>query len=264
MIDKAEIMKFNEFHEFEIFKIDNYEGSIGPLESRYLIVHFKPLAEIEYKLDLILYYTDEINTSQMKITIIGKGYHPLKGINTIDSTLFSKMPNSIVCKYFNNQMIQKCGFSLEDLNFGTINKPKHKTFILYNFSEDNSLNFDFNEPNFLIKDELQIIPNKGQLEPGKYTIIKCILSPNEGANSNYEGDILVKIAWNIKSHKLLSHNINILPASMTSGKFKKKNLLESIGNISSSNFNISNNPLNIGGGIVSRSYLKTKKYLVAV
>ena len=56
MIDKEEIMKFNEFHEFEIFKIDNYEGSIGPLESRYLIVHFKPLAEIEYKLDLNLYY----------------------------------------------------------------------------------------------------------------------------------------------------------------------------------------------------------------
>ena len=252
MIDKAEIVKFNEFHEFEIFKIENYEGSIGPGESRYLIVHFKPLAEIEYKLDLDLYYTDEINTSQMKITIIGKGYHPLKVVNTVDSASFSKMPNSIVCKYFNNQMIQKCGFSLEDLNFGVINKPKHKTFILYNFSEDNSLNFDFNEPNFLIKDELQIIPNKGQLDPGKYKIIKCILSPNEGTNNDYEGDILVRIAWNIKSNKLLNNNINILPAPMTSGKLKNKNLLESIGNVSSSNFNIINNPINIGGGSVSR------------
>ena len=252
MIDKAEIVKFNEFHEFEIFKVENYEGSIGPGESKYLIVHFKPLAEIQYKLDLNLYYTDEINTSQMQITLIGKGYHPLKAINPIESFSFSKMPNSIVCKYFNNQMIQKCGFSLEDLNFGTINKPKYKTFILYNFSEDNSLNFDFNEPNFLIKDELQIIPNKGQLDPGKYKIIKCILSPNEGTNSDYEGDILVKIAWNIKSNKLLSRNINILPEPMTSGKLKKKNLLESIGSVSSSNFNISNNPINIGGGIVSR------------
>lgn len=69
---------------------------------------------------------------------------------------------------------------------------------------------------------MQIIPNKGQLDPGKYKIIKCILSPNEGTNSDYEGDILVKIAWNIKSNKLLSRNINILPEPMTSGKLKKK------------------------------------------
>ena len=40
------------------------------MDQKYLIVHFRPLADIEYKLELTLYYTDEVNTNQMKITII--------------------------------------------------------------------------------------------------------------------------------------------------------------------------------------------------
>ena len=243
MIDKNEINKFNQLnYGFEIFKIDNYEGSIGPGESKYLIIHFRPLVNIEYKLDLNLYYTDEVNTNQMKITIIGKGYHPLKSKVPIYKSSFEKMPNAVVYKYFNNQMIQKCGISLENLDFGVINKPKNKTFILYNFSEENSYNFDFNEPGFLIKDVLQIEPNKGVVEPGKYKIIKCILSPNEDANNNYEGDVLVKIAWNPKNNKILNNNINILPSSMNLGKIdfkRKKNALDSLGSLNMLGSNIS-------------------------
>ena len=250
MIDKNEINKFNRIHNFEIFKVENYEGSIGPGESKYLIFHFRPLAEFEYKLELILYYTDEVNTSQMKITIIGKGYHPLKSKIPIYKNTFEKMPNSVVFKYYNNQMIQKCGFSLEDLDFGIMNSPKYKTFILYNFSEDNSFNFDFDEPGFLIKDLLKIQPNKGVIHPGKHSIIKCILYPNKRSNNDYEGDILVKITWNQKN-KIFNNNFNIVPNSMNLGKIelkKKKSFLDAIGNHSSKN----NNLLNLGGINISR------------
>ena len=251
MIDKNEINKFNEIHNYEIFKIDNYEGSIGPGESKYLIFHFRPLAEFEYKVDLTLYYTDEVNTSQMKISIIGKGYHPLKSKIPIYKNPYEKMPNSVVFKYFNNQMIQKCGLSLEDLDFGIINRPKNKTFILYNFSEDNSFNFDFDEPGFLIKDFLQIQPNKGVIPPGKHTIIKCILYPNKRNNNDYEGDILIKIAWNPNNNKIFNNNLNILPNSINIGKNelkKKKSFLDAIGNQSSKN----NSLLNLGGINISR------------
>ena len=256
MIDKSEISKFNAFHNgFEIFKVDNYEGTIGSGETKYLIVHFRPLADIEYKLDLTLYYTDEIKTSQMKISIIGKGYHPLKTQIPPYKNSFEKMPNSLVCNYYNNQMIQKCGLSLEALDFGIINKSKNKTFILYNFSNDNSFNFDFNEPGFLIKDEFQLQPNKGTIEPGKHKIIKCILTPDERTNSDYEGDILVKITWNPKTNKLLNNNMNILPNSMNLGKLefkKKKSVLDSLG---------SHNNLSSLGGVNISKIEKENLYL---
>ena len=247
MIDKSEITKYNQFHHgFEIFRIDNYEGTIGSGEAKYLIVHFRPLADIEYKLELTLYYTDEVNTSQKKITIIGKGYHPLKTQAPPYKNPFEKMPNSLICKYYNNQMIQKCGVSLEDLDFGVINKSKNKTFILYNYSNDNSFNFDFNEPGFLIKDDLQIQPSKGAIEPGKHKIIKCILTPDEQTNSNYEGDILVRISWNPKNNKILNNNLNILPNSMniSNASKRRKSLLDSLGSHS--------NLPNLGGVNISK------------
>ena len=254
MIDKSEIIKFNESHSgFDIFKIDNYEGTIGPGESKFLIVYFRPLTNIEYKLYLNLYYTDELKTSQIKLTLIGKGYNPLKEKIPVYKNSFEKMPKCLVYNNYNNQMIQKCGFSIEDLDFGVINRPKNKTFILYNFSNDNSFNFDFNESGFLIKDELQIIPNKGVIEPGKHKIIKCILSPDERSNSNYEGDISVKISWN-KINKLLNKNINILPNSINLGKIKKKNFSNSFRIFPSNinNMNTNSNIFNIGIPNISR------------
>jgi hypothetical protein len=250
MIDKSEVQKFNELYNgFEIFKIDNYEGTVAPGESRFLTVYFRPLSDVEYKLDLNLYYTDELNTSQIKISFKGKGYHPLKISCPEYKNPFSTMPHSLVCKNYNNQMIQKCGFSIEDLDFGVINVPKNKTFILYNFSEDNSFNFDFVEPHFLLKDEMQIIPNKGVIEAGKHKIIKCILTPNETTNCNYDGDISVKIAWNIKN-KLSNNNLNSMPTSINFGKIKKKNFLDSLGSFSINNN--SSNAFNLGNTIVSR------------
>ena len=204
MIDYNEINNFNKIHEnFDIIKLDNYEGIIGPGETKYIVVYFRPLANIDYKLNLTLNFTDDIRMSSEIITISGKGYHPLKEIKQEKIKPYKGMPNKMVCKYYNNEMIQKCGFNIEELDFGEINEPKNKSFILYNYSNKNNLSFDFVEPGFLIRDELIIQPNRGIIEAGKYKIIKCRLRPFPIFNSEYEGDILVKISWNKDNDNLI-------------------------------------------------------------
>ena len=197
MLDYQEVDKYNKIHEnFDVFKLDNYEGAIGPGETKYIIAYFRPLAPMEYKLNLVLYYTDDTKTGQETITIVGKGYHPLKYTPPERKSPYEGMPNKMICNNYNNEMIQKCGFNLEEINFGIINEPRNKAFILYNYSNKNSFNFDFVEPLFLVKDELSILPNKGTVEPGEHKVIKCILTPNNTMDSEYEGDILVKVLWN--------------------------------------------------------------------
>ena len=109
----------------------------------------------------------------------------------------------MICNFYNNEMIQKCGFNIEELNFGEINEPKYKTVILYNYSNKYPLNFDFAEPGFLVRDELKIIPNKGIIESGKYKLIKLILKPLPLFNSEYQGDILVRITWDKEGDNLI-------------------------------------------------------------
>ena len=241
IIDKTKISKYNELnHGFEIFKMDNTEGTIGPNENKYLNTYFRPLADIEYKLVLNLFYTDDVTANQINFCLKGKGYHPfLKRISNY-KTSFENMPNRLIYKYFNNYVIQKCGLSIEDLNFGIIDNKKNKTFILYNYSKDNSYNFDFNEPGFLIKDKLQIFPHKGTVEPGHHKIIKCFLSPDPDSNNNYEGDVLIKISWNQKNSNKILNNIDFSPGSANANKQNKSKR--------NTAFETSNNPIlgNIG------------------
>ena len=204
LIDYQEINNYNKIHEnFDVFKLENYEGAIGPGETKYVVAYFRPLANIEYKVNLTLNYTDDNKVSSEQITIIGKGYHPLKDVKVEINNPYKGMPNNKVCNYFNNEMIQKCGFNIEELDFGEIDTPRNKSFILYNYSNKNSFNFDFVEPGFLVKDELIIQPNRGIIEAGKYKIIKCILKPTPIFNSEYEGDILVKISWNKEGDNMI-------------------------------------------------------------
>ena len=204
MIDYSEIDKFNKIHEnFNIIKLENYEGAIGPGETKYILAYFRALAPINYKINLVIHYTDDIRESSEIITITGTGYHPLKAIQLEKINPYKGMPNKMIWNSYNNEMIQKCGFNIEELNFGEIDEPKNKSFILYNFSNKYSLNFDFAEPGFLMKDELNIQPNRGIIESGKYKIIKCILNPKPIYNSEYEGDILVRISWNKEDNNMI-------------------------------------------------------------
>ena len=218
LIEHSQIEKYNKLYEkFDIIKLENFEGAIGPGETKYIIVYFRALAEINYKFDLTLHYTDENKVFQEVITIKGKGYisemenTPKEKQDEIvknnlmvnDSPSLNLMPNKMICNFYNNEMIQKCGFNIEELNFGETNEQKYKTVILYNYSNKYPLNFDFAEPGFLIRDELKIIPSKGIIESGKYKLIKLILKPLPIFNSEYEGDILVRITWDKEGENLI-------------------------------------------------------------
>ena len=217
MIDYEEVLKYNKLYEnFDIIKLENFEGAIGPGETKYVIAYFRTLAEVKYKIDLKLQYTDETRVFEETITIQGEGYLPLKKelfiqnnskekeeFNNKEIIPLNKIPNKMIWNFYNKEMIQKCGFNIEELNFGSINDKKYKTVILYNYSNKYSFNFDFVEPGFLIRDELKVIPNKGIIDSGKYKVIKLILNPFPIFNSEYEGDILVRISWNTEENNLL-------------------------------------------------------------
>ena len=224
-IDLNEVNKFNEANDdFIIFKLENSEGSIGPGDFKYIAVFFRPLTSKEYILPLMVYYIDDNNQpsnnnnnptnnnqiiSEIPITIKGKGYHPLKFIPPKIQSPFLTMPNGRMCNTFNNEIIQKCGVSVEEIDFGECEEKKvyNKTFILYNFSNTCSLNFDFREPGFILKDEIDIKPNKDKLEPNSHILIKMILTP-KGYISEYNGEIEINITWNAEnSNKVLDKEI---------------------------------------------------------
>ena len=223
-IDLNEVNKFNEENDdFVIFKLENSEGSIGPGDFKYIAVFFRPLTSKEYILPLNVYYIDDNNQpsnsnnptnnnqiiSQIPITIKGKGYHPLKFVPPKLPSPFITMPNGRMCNTFNNEIIQKCGVSVEEIDFGECEEKKvyNKTFILYNFSNTCSLNFDFREPGFILTDEIDIKPNKDKLEPNSHILIKMILTP-KGYISEYNGEIEINITWNAEnSNKVLDKEI---------------------------------------------------------
>ena len=224
-IDLNEVNKFNEANDdFIIFKLENSEGSIGPGDFKYIAVFFRPLTSKEYILPLMVYYIDDNNQpsnnnnnptnnnqiiSEIPITIKGKGYHPLKFIPPKIQSPFLTMPNGRMCNTFNDEIIQKCGVSVEEIDFGECEEKKvyNKTFILYNFSNTCSLNFDFREPGFILKDEIDIKPNKDKLEPNSHILIKMILTP-KGYISEYNGEIEINITWNAEnSNKVLDKEI---------------------------------------------------------
>ena len=243
-IEYNEIVKYNKIYEnFDIIKLENYEGAIGPGETKYIIAYFRTLTEVNYKIDLTLHYTDETRVFEETLTIQGEGYLPEKKVILIgekpkekeplntDLIPLNKMPNKIIWNYFNKEMIQKCGFNIEELNFGTIDESRYKTVILFNYSNKYSLNYDFVEPGFLIKDELKIIPNKGVIDSGKYKVIKCILKPFPLFNSEYEGDVSVRISWNTEENNMLFPKTQ-KKKSLAPLKDLKNNLLQNSASIS--------------------------------
>jgi hypothetical protein len=109
-----------------------------------------------------------------------------------------------MCNEYEGTFIQKCGVSVEEIDFGVMEEsPVSKTFILYNFSNTNSFGFDIREPGFILKDSMIIKPNKGKLEPNSHILIKITLTP-KGYFSNYSGEIEINVTWSAEnSNKVL-------------------------------------------------------------
>ena len=215
-IDKKQIDEFNKINDnFEIFKIEQLEGNIGPSDLKYIPVFFRPLTSKDYVLNLDIGYADEAfyagkndeidvqkeegmeRMGTIPVVIKGIGYHPMKFTPPKILSPFAKMPKERVCNNFNGEIIQKCGLSIEEIDFGECEEgvSKNQTFIIYNYSQTNSFTFEFYVPGFTLKDTIEIKPNKDKLEPNSHKIIKMILTP-KGYISNYDGEIEVKITWN--------------------------------------------------------------------
>ena len=235
-IDKKQIDEFNKKNDnFQIFKIEQLEGNIGPNDLKYIPIFFSPLTSKEYNLNLNIFYADEafynskndelelFNNNKEKedgierigkipVQIKGVGYHPKKFKPPKLLSPFAKMPKERICNSFNGEIIQKCGLSIEEIDFGECEEgvPKNQTFIIYNYSKTNSFNFEFYVPGFILKDNIEIKPNKDKLEPNTHKIIKMILTP-KGYISNYDGEIEVKINWN----KNENNNNNIIDPKLT-------------------------------------------------
>jgi len=206
-INENEIKTYNTKNDdFPIFKIDNLEGPLGPSEVTYVIGSFRPLTNKEYRVVVPIEYSDgNYGVIEDKIILSGFGYNPMSmGIPNIKS-IFYEMPKARQFNYFENIIIQKCGVSLEEIDFGSMedSKSSSHTFILYNYSPSDSLNFEFFNPGFNMKDELTIEPMKGRLAPNSHLIVKIKLIP-KNALSNYEGEIEIKINWVIPGENRIS------------------------------------------------------------
>lgn len=208
-INEKNIKEYNDINGFPIFQLENIEGSISPGDVKYIICSFRPLTNKSYILNLPINYTDDLKeTSRLQISLTGHGYHPLTTQLPSFESPFKNMPKARIYNKFNNNYIQRCAISLEEIDFGYVeDKPTSKSFIIYNFSMNESLSFDFYNPGFSLKDEILFEPMRSSIEPNSHMIIKIILCPkNPNMISAYEGEIEIKITWdnlNISNPKAL-------------------------------------------------------------
>jgi hypothetical protein len=198
--ESDEINKYNAKNDdFPIFSLDFPENSIGPGDTKYIIGSFRPLTSKNYRVEVPVIYKDEVTgfVGNTKIILTGVGFHPLNIKLPPYISYYENMPKARIDNIYENTIIQKCGVSLEELDFGDMeDKAASQTFIIYNYSMTNSLDFEFYNPGFNMKDEIVFEPNNGNLEPNSHLLIKVRLVPKT-LMSNYEGEIEIKINWNI-------------------------------------------------------------------
>lgn len=197
-------MMISQFSDFE-----NTEGSLGPGEVTYVIGSFRPLTHKEYRVVVPIEYSDGSNNNVIedKIILSGFGFNPMSMSLPKLKSIFYEMPKSRQFNYFDNNIIQKCGVSLEEIDFDSMEdgKSASQTFILYNYSESDTINFEFFNPGFNMKDELIIEPIKGRLGPNSHLIVKIKLIP-KNCLSNFEGEIEIKINWILQGENKISQD----------------------------------------------------------
>ena len=195
---EEEIKRFNMLNDdFEIFKLENTEGPLSPGETTFIIGSFRPLTNKYYKVEVPLEYTDGNNSIQYDyITLIGNGYNPRVTSVQEQENKLKSIPKFLVFNNFENELVQKCGFSLEELDFGTMDSgmSSSEIFILYNYSKTEYFNYEFIIPGFNMGDDLTLDPTKGRLEPNSHIIIKAKLVATSTL-SNYLGEIECIVDW---------------------------------------------------------------------
>ena len=229
-VNEEDIVKFNTKNDdFPVFKLDNCEGPLSPGEVTYIIGAFRPLTNKNYTVEVPIEYSDGINGNiEDKIILKGHGYNPgdMK-IPKVKSN-FLEMPKNRKFNFFENNVIQKCGINVEEIDFGSMEdgKSSSHTVIIYNYSDTDSFNFEFFNPGFNMKDELIIEPLKGRLGPNSHLIIKVKIVPRNSL-SNFEGELEIKIFWLAQGESKVSSEKENLYIRVSKQSFLKdvKNIL---------------------------------------
>ena len=193
-----EIKKYNtQNDDFPIFRLDNTEGPLSSGEMKYIIGSFRPLTNKHYKVQIPIEYTDgNGEVDEDYIILSGHGYNP-KVIQMPESeSCYKNMPKSRIFNKFENNFIQKCGVSLEEIDFGIMENfsSSSQIIILYNYSLEDYFQFEFFNPGFNMDDVLEIEPTSGKLEPNSHIIIKIKLTP-DAKLSNFSGELECRIFW---------------------------------------------------------------------
>jgi hypothetical protein len=197
-IDTTEINAYNAKNDdFPIFKLENTEGNLAPGDVKYIIGAFRPLTNKYYSVTVPVTFFDESNeVHRSRITLSGYGYHPLTVTPPVFESKYRHMPKYRKYNFYDGNLIQRCGVSMEEINFGCMDdRPTSKTFLIYNHSDTDSFLFEFNNPGFNMKDDLiEFDPKKEKLEPNSHLLVKIKLTP-KGTLSSYEGEIEIKVIW---------------------------------------------------------------------
>jgi len=196
---EEEIKKYNMMNDdFPVFKLENVEGSLSPGETSYIIASFRPLTIKHYSVRIPILYTDNQSNNHQEdfIVLSGYGYNPRVAQVPEVKSKYENMPKTMVYNNFEGNLVQKCGLSLEELDFGLMDSSKTSSqiFILYNYSMNDQFNYEFFIPGFNLTDELIFEPAKGKLEPNSHVVIKAKLTASSSLSS-YCGEIECIVSW---------------------------------------------------------------------
>lgn len=114
-LDEDTIKDYNkDNNDFEIFKLDSLENTIGAGDTKYIVGEFRPIKNKQYSLNVPLFYYNENNEKvNLSVTLKGTGYNPNREITQVNSSFYSKLPKSRIFNTYNGNNIQNCGVSLE-------------------------------------------------------------------------------------------------------------------------------------------------------
>ncbi|CAK79907.1 unnamed protein product, partial (macronuclear) [Paramecium tetraurelia] len=200
--------------QFNVFDIQNPQGSLLPNEKQYLYCLFKPLEQKTYYFELLVEVSDMVKVIQpVKLAIQGRGYAN-QPKNQIQKSAI-EIPRQ---RSHQSPIGSKVFFSLEEIDFGELLplKSAHRMIILYNQSADRKFTFDFgvsqftlsnNRPGLCCGDEFLIEPIQGELEPQSFIELKLTLTA-ASTPSVYEGECECTISWENKNQQVNTSQIS--------------------------------------------------------
>ena len=191
-INVKKIEEYNSlFYNFPIFEIDDVEGNISQNDSKYIVVKFKPLTEMEYKLVVPIEFWDDVNFN-IDNSNNNNNNNNNNNININKNVNVNKLKTSCLIKY-----IELIGVGFHKVNV------KNKEILLNRCGSTNKNNYYNPKISNL---PISIVYNKYENVP----IYKCGLSVDEinfGVVKESEQAIQTFIMYNFSSDCEITFNL---------------------------------------------------------